>query len=427
MRGRLNLFQAAMLRWRELHPYNAVHVAELPQPFDAARLAQVIAEHLTEQGLTGLTLDVTARCFEYRGGAAQPDLTVLPMVADPDTALDAEMARQLNQPFPVEGAFDPFRFFALPTASTFHLGIAYDHFVAGGDSMVVLLKGIAARYAGTLPPTPPPDVHPRGYARLFLRNALAFYIGQFSLPAMILRARRSVRPRYPYGDAGDNAYLSLPVSPSAHAAIARTAREWGVTQNDLLVAMLLTAVAPEIEGRGRKQRRHEIAIASVFNIRREVAPEPERAFGQFLSSFLVSHPVPPGMALRDIATDIQVQTRRIKRGKLYLQTLYAIAFGGLAWRYMLPHQRKHMYAKNYPVWAGMTMLNVDNLWRDAPGTAAITRYRRAGSTGPFSPLVVTPAAVGECLQIGISYRTAAFQRDDVARIGAALVACAESL
>ncbi len=427
MRGRLNLFQAAMLRWRELHPYNAVHVAELPQPFDAARLAQAIAEHLTEQGLTGLTLDASARCFEYRGGRAQPDLTVLPLCPDPDAALDAEMARQLNRPFSAAGAFDPFRFFALPTASTFHLGIAYDHFVAGGDSMVVLLKGIAARYAGTLPATPPPDVHPRGYARLFLRNALAFYVGQFWLPAMILRARRSVRPRYPYGDAGENAYLSLPVSPATHAAIARTAREWGVTQNDLMVAMLLQAVAPEIEGRGSGQRRHEIAIASVFNIRREVAPPPERAFGQFLSSFLVSHPVPPGTSLRDIAADIQVQTRRIKRRRLYLQTLYAIAFGGLAWRYMQPHQRKHMYAKNYPVWAGMTMLNVDNLWRDAPGTAAISRYRRAGSTGPFSPLVVTPAAVGESLQIGISYRTAAFQREDVARIGAALVACADSL
>lgn len=427
MRGRLNLFQAAMLRWRELHPYNAVHVAELPQPFDAARLERAIADHLTGQGLTGLTLDAAARRFEYRGGPAKPDLTLLPVTADPDAALDAEMGRQLNLPFPVDGAFDPFRFFALPTASTFHLGIAYDHFVAGGDSIVVLLKGIAARYAGTPATTPPPDVHPRGYTKLFLRNALAFYLGQFSLPAMILRARRSVRPRYPYGDAGENAYLSLPVPPAAHAAIARTAREWGVTQNDLLVAMLLQAVAPEIEGRGRKQRRHEIAIASVFNIRREVAPEPARAFGQFLSSFLVSHPMPPGIPLREVAADIQAQTQRIKRRKLYLQTLYAIAFGGLAWRYMQPHQRKHMYAKNYPVWAGMTMLNVDNLWRDAPGTAVIARYRRAGSTGPFSPLVVTPAAVGDCLQIGISYRTAAFQRDEVSRIGAALVACAESL
>ena len=427
MRGRLNLFQAAMLRWRELHPYNAVHVAELPQPLDAQRLRRAIADHLTEQGLTGFTLDAPARRFEYRGGGAQPDFTVLALGSDPGVALDTEIARQLNLPFPVDGAFDPFRFFALPMASSFHLGIAYDHFVAGGDSIVVLLKGIAARYAGTTEVFAPPDVHPRGYARLFLRNAVAFYLGQFSLPAMILRARRSIRPRYPYGDAGENAFLSLVVPPAAHAAIGRTAREWGVTQNDLLVAMLLKAVAPEIEGRDRHQRRHEIAIASVFNIRREVAPGPERAFGQFLSSFLVSHPVPADMPLRGVATDIQAQTRRIKRGKLYLQTLYAIAFGGLAWRYMQPHQRKHMYAKNYPVWAGMTMLNVDSLWRDAPGSAAISRYLRAGSTGPFSPLVVTPSAVGDCLQIGISYRTAAFQRDDVSRIGAALVACAETL
>ena len=47
---------------------------------------------------------------------------------------------QLNgnsMPFPVDGTFDPFRFFALPTPTSFHLGIAYDHFVAGGDSMVV--------------------------------------------------------------------------------------------------------------------------------------------------------------------------------------------------------------------------------------------------------------------------------------------------
>ena len=29
MKGRLNLFQAAILRWRALHPYNAVHVVRV--------------------------------------------------------------------------------------------------------------------------------------------------------------------------------------------------------------------------------------------------------------------------------------------------------------------------------------------------------------------------------------------------------------
>jgi hypothetical protein len=32
LKGKLNLFQAAMVRWREMHPYNAVHVVRVSQP-----------------------------------------------------------------------------------------------------------------------------------------------------------------------------------------------------------------------------------------------------------------------------------------------------------------------------------------------------------------------------------------------------------
>ena len=73
------------------------------------------------------------------------------------------------------------------------------------------------------------------------------------------------------------------------------------------------------------------------------------------------------------------------------------------------------------------MLNVDKLWCEAPGEAPLLHYRRAVSTGPFSPLVVSPTPVAGRLQIGLSYRTAAFRPDDVTRIGAALIACVESL
>ena len=46
MKGRLNLFQAAMLRWRDLDPYNAVHVARIAAPFDRERLRGVISAQL---------------------------------------------------------------------------------------------------------------------------------------------------------------------------------------------------------------------------------------------------------------------------------------------------------------------------------------------------------------------------------------------
>ena len=58
MRGRLNLFQATMLRWRELYPYNAVHTVRVDAPLDAARLARDIDAVLAARGLAGFV----ARC-----------------------------------------------------------------------------------------------------------------------------------------------------------------------------------------------------------------------------------------------------------------------------------------------------------------------------------------------------------------------------
>jgi hypothetical protein len=428
MRGRLNLFQAAMLRWRELYPYNAVHVAELPGPLDVAKLTEATATHLAALGITGLTLDAKRRRFDYAGGPARVVIDVLAGGPDPLRVLEQEMERQLNASFASDGRLDPFRFFVLDAGDSFHLGVAYDHVIAGGDSIVALLKGIAVRYAGgATPALPAPDLYPATYGRLFRRNALKFYLGQYLLPSMLLRSRRAFRPRYRFGDGWYNAVTSMELPPPVYAAVLRTAKAWGVTLNDLLLAMLLTALAPEVPERMQAKRRKEIAIASVINIRQELAPGPEAAFGQFLSSFLVSHPVPAGITLEALARDIHAQTLRVKRRKLYLQTLYMIAWGGVVWPFLTPGQRTQMHAKNYPVWAGMTMLNVEAIWGEAPGHARVLHYLRAVSTGPFTPILMMPASVGDCLHIGISYRTAAFAKDDVARISAKLLACARSL
>jgi hypothetical protein len=428
MRGRFNLFQAGMLRWRELYPYNAVHVAELPGPLDVGKLTSAIADHLTALGITGLVLDPVRRRFEYAGGPAQVVVTVISGEGDPVRLLEQEMERQLNLPFAHDGKLDPFRFFVLAAEASFHLGVAYDHVIAGGDSIVALLKGIAVRYAGTpVPALPPPDLYPPTYRRLFLRNLIKAHLGQYALPGMLLRARRAFRPHYRYGDNWHNAVTSFELPPALYAAVLRSAKAWGVTLNDLLLAMLLTALAPEVPERLHARRRNEIAVASVINIRHELAPGPEAAFGQFLSSFLVSHPVPEGITLEALARDIHAQTQRVKRRKLFLMTLYMIAAGGIVWPYMTPAQRTQMHAKNYPVWAGMTMLNVEAIWGDAPGDARVLHYLRAVSTGPFTPILMMPASVGDCLHIGVTYRTAAFGKEDIARISDKLVACARNL
>src|SRR4030095_5242703 len=135
-----------MLRWRALHPYNAVHVAFVERELDPERLRDAIGAQLVAAGLTGLVLDARAARYEYTGGAASVLLDVLGAGADAHAALCAEIERQLNQPFSADGPMVPFRFFALPDTGGFRLGLAYDHFTAGGDSIVALMQEIVDRY-----------------------------------------------------------------------------------------------------------------------------------------------------------------------------------------------------------------------------------------------------------------------------------------
>src|SRR6266508_3094051 len=68
LRGKLNLFQAIVLRWRELHPYVAVHMVGVAHPLEAARLRETIGARLDAAGLARIALDPEAKRFEFRPG-----------------------------------------------------------------------------------------------------------------------------------------------------------------------------------------------------------------------------------------------------------------------------------------------------------------------------------------------------------------------
>jgi hypothetical protein len=110
----------------------------------------------------------------------------------------------------------------------------------------------------------------------------------------------------------------------------------------------MQALDPIVGERKPHERRHELAVASIVNLRRDFGYDANATFGQFLSSFRISHPLPAGLALSQLARDIHVETARIKDEKLYLQNLMAIGVIGAVWRFLSPAQRQGFYAKNYP-------------------------------------------------------------------------------
>lgn len=429
MNGKLNLFQSAMVRWREMHPYNAVHVVLLARRLDRARLEACVTRQLEELGLTGLALDRLHLAYRWEGGAASSPLAVIAGGADPLATVRAEIERQLNLAFAASGPLEPFRFFVVDAGVAFHLGLAYDHFVAGGDSIVLLMQRLVEDYGGVESASriPPPELYPPGYRRLFARQAIPLLRGIASWRALIASCRRSVRPRYATGGDGYNGVAFGRLEAADQGRLAGAARAWGMTQNDLMLAVLLKTLSPRLPERYQARRRRELAVASIVNVRREFGASAADGFAPLLGSFRISHPVPAEIGLRELADFVHRETRRIKDRKLYLQTLLAIGLSGWQWRFLSREDRQRFHAKNYAVWAGLTPLQLNALWPAARSYPFAIGYVRAVATGPLSPIVVALTTLGDVIEVALSFRTAALTRVRAEAILADLIECIRSL
>jgi len=423
--GELNLFQRMMLHWRELHPYNAVHVAFVAHALDADRLRHVACNVLETAGIAGFALDRRRRRFAYAGGPSLADVTIV-AAADhrgADEVLAATIERELNRPFAI-GA--PLRFFAIEAGSGFHLGLAYDHFIAGGDSAASLLGVVVARYMDVAVDAAAarPALYPPTYATLARRHPMWFARALARLPALADAAKRVFRCRDRDPDDPRNAFAILRVDAAATTALRARATASDVTLHDLLVAALMKSLAPLVAERATERERREIGVASIVNIRRDFGAAAEGAFGQFLASMRIAHPVPDGIGIDALAREVRATTRPFKRQRLYLATLFALLFAARAWRYMSVAQRRRFFAKHHPACAGVSMLGVDASWPPALRPAA--GYLRGVSTGPLTPAVLAISFTAAEITIGVSWRPTVLPAELVERLRVELARCAES-
>ncbi len=420
--GKLNLFQRTMLRWRSLAPYNAVHAAEVAGAFDRERVAGAIAAVIARRGIGTHALDARARRFAWSPEVPAP--LALTVVADDgarDAALAAQIARDLNEPFP---AGQPMRFFAVTAPARYVLGIAYDHYVAGGDSVAGLLGEIVDRLSPGMPtPVPaPPALYPPTYTQLWRTHGRALVRAATAMPALVREVGRAMRPRDRDVTATRNDYALFRIEGDELGGLKARARATGVTLHDLILAVLLTVVAPIAGTRRIGTRRPDIAVAAIVNIRRDMGAAHAQDFGQFLASLRVVHPVPATATLDDLARDVGAVTRTHREQRLYLRTLFGLFYGGVAWPFLSPSRRRWFYAKHHPAWAGVSMLGVDAAW---PARVSPARhYTRGVSTGPQTPAVLAISQTADALSFGVSWRASVHPSDFPARLEHALRAAA---
>ncbi len=411
--GRLNLFQRMMLRWRELHPYNPVHVVRVPVALEPERLRACISARLESLGLTGLEIDARRWRLRFEGGPAAVELEVASGGSEPLTVLSRTIEREFNRPFPPARRANPFRFFAIDEGGAFQLALVYDHHVASGDSIARVLTDIACSIARAeaAPQQMPLERFSATYRSVLLRHPLWSIRAILGLPRMAATARRAFRPRYDEVEDAYNAYTYVRVGPAQLKALLAAAKTFGVTLNELLMACLMLALSPLAAARHQQRRRNELAVASILNMRGDFQPDARTALSPFLAAVRVSHRVPDGIGLRQLAQDVHAEMARTRRGHLYLQSLVALGISALLWPLLTAKRRHGLYPKHFPVWAGITSLNVNAVWAGAPcaGTSGLD-YLRAVPTGPLCPMVFAVTTAHDVLHVGIAFRTAAFSR-----------------
>ena len=409
MIGKLNIFQRTMHLWNGMYPYNAVHVVRVDQPLDEPRLRQVIHDELVRLGLTGLVLDKREGGFEYQGGPPQIDLKVIQGGPILEELLRDEMELQLNTPFVDDGGVSPFRFFLIREKAAFYFGLVYFHVVAGAESIILLLKHFVNTYLGqdAAVLSSPLDLYPGGYGTLTPRYFRLLFHKISRLPILIAELRKSSKPRHrDYQDQRNGIAIFSLTSDQLRNLVAKGKR-WEVTLNDLFLALLLKTLAPFASKRLTAKRRTQITVGSIVNIRNDLGIDSLKTFGLFLGSFLVSHAVPEGVSMEELAREVRQQTLRIKGERLYLGTPLELWMGRFLLSFRSPDYRYTFYPRNYPLWGGITNVNLNPLW-EAKSERGRIDYVRAVSTGPITPLVLSVTTVGDIINVGLTYKQTVF-------------------
>jgi NRPS condensation-like uncharacterized protein len=422
MQGRLNTFQLSMLQWNQLHPYNAVHVVRIPEALDLERLMSAITMALEGKELTGLALDRSAGMYEYCGGPSSAEVKVTSTDAPSSPGFAEEIERQLNTPFAQKERFTPFRFIVDAEKDSFSLGLVYFHPVADAESIVFLLKDMVDAYRGTGNPgcMNPVERYPARRDNL-LRNYPGVLARKLaSLPASTRSMRNTCRPRYRDSENLSNKFTFFSLSSQTLSGMIQAAKSLNVTLNDLFLAVLLKAVSSQAPDRAGAGRRRNLSLGCIVNTRRDLRVDGRRTFGLFLGSFVVHHEVPAGIGLADLARDIGRQTLMIKQRRLYLGSALELTFGRLMMALFSERRRKKLYQKHYPLWGGLTNMNLNALWPQPEGSRPVD-YFRAVSTGPVTPLVASITTIGPVANIGLTYRPTVFGEPDIERIKAFLL------
>ena len=420
---RLNQFQRTMVQWSGVHPYHAVHVLKVVAPLIRECFEERLNLVLEQCGLAFLTINEGRGTYAYAGGNPHCQVREVADHGDPMAAIDGEIAWQLNEPFATGAPFTPFRFFLMNANGASYLGIAYFHAVADAEAISRLLFAIArASFAEEMPALADASLRPLRGSRMPTGSPFHFLQRTRAALNRFQTMRKSIRS--PSCDSNDfrNDYFGICFDAEQTRVVLAHAKEWGLTVNDLCLAALLKAISVSArEVHWYKTYRPLLSVGCVVNGRRDLPEKRRRDFGLFLGSFAVTQNVSGEVTMQSLAHMVRARTLAVKRHKLYLAAPLEFMISRFMFGRMSLEKQRNFYRKAYPLWGGITNMNMGAL-RQSNDDLLMVDYFRAVSAGPAMPMVIGVTGVEGVLNFGISFRPTVLPEADVREIVARFIA-----
>jgi hypothetical protein len=398
-----NDLQRLLRRWTSLGPYNSIHLMRLAGTPETARWLAAIAPRLADLGVKA---------------SAE-----LPVAAH---GLEQAVTAELNTGF---GPGDPpLRFFLVPEAASYYLGVTFDHWISDSPSVRALMERTLAAYEnpGNPPAFPAQQVCEKPFDELYGRSG---FISNLAATAKVyLRHRRVYRLPLQQPVDFTSGFRCVRLPDGLIDGIRAFAKRNGASVNDVFLAAAAQALgahtAParaQVRSRPFRAKRDRLALAVAVDVR-PLAKEPlDHQFGFFLGFYSVFLEAPETRPLPELTSQIATLTKVMKDGRAAVQQMRSASIVLRLWDfYQNPRQRSLVMHRGTPHTATISNVNLTNSWAGKEGR--VLDYLRVSPAGPVAPIVFTPTTIREKLSVCVTHRTTAFTDEAAAGITADFIA-----
>ncbi len=418
--GRLNAFQKLMLHWSELHPYNAIHAFKLVGPLRADDLRNAVQETFIREGIGEAEVSLDGRLFRHTTDFEPTIQTTRCNPHELEETLASQITSEVNYQFG-RPSCKPFRFLAVETGeNSHHVLLSYDHWVADSTAARLLARRVLGRYLSLQIPENDAtlDLYPRTYRDQFPSRLGGWRVIPTAVRSMSAwltnrcgrQVANSVSSQRTVG------FELLRTAPGTVEKLREYSHSLGVTVHDVILAAASRSLDAHLPCKA-SQKKRDMGLGTIVDLRGDAADELNESLGAFLSYYAVGRKRKSGEDLRKATQEIAAATRKIKRQRSYLGSLFTVQLSNIIWSRLNEDSRQFYMRNTLPLTAGVSNVYLRTSWINKYGKDLVLDYFRGVSTGPAMPLTLTPTTLNNRLSIGASYRLTAFTQ---AKINAVL-------